>query len=66
MLVVKWSDRVEGYGDNIDAPLCGRLYKEEDKSLVPWSGTDPYYKINCFTWSKGDNGWIVTGDKYNE
>ena len=46
MLVFKWSDNVEGYGDNIDAPLCGRLYKEEYDSLVPWSGTDPYAKMN--------------------
>ena len=22
MVVVKWSDKVEGYGDNIDSPLC--------------------------------------------
>ena len=30
IVVVKCSDRVEGSGDNILAPLCGRLYKEED------------------------------------
>ena len=28
MLVVKWSDKVEGSGDDIDSPLCGGLYKE--------------------------------------
>ena len=27
MLVVKWSEKVERYRDNIDAPLCGGLYK---------------------------------------
>ena len=27
MVVVKWSDKVEESGDNIYAPLCGRLYK---------------------------------------
>ena len=27
MIFVKWSDNVEGSGDNIDLPLCGRLYK---------------------------------------
>ena len=59
MVVVKWSDRLEGSGDNIEAPLCVGLYKEEDDSLVPWSVTDPYAKINCFTWSKEDNDWIV-------
>ena len=36
MVVVKWSDKVEGSGDNIYAPLCGGLYKGEDDSLVPW------------------------------
>ena len=46
MVVVKWSDKVEGYGDDIDLPLCGGLYKKEEDSLVPWSGTDPDAKIN--------------------
>ena len=55
MVVVKWSDKVEGSVDNIDNNLCGGLYKEEDDSLVPWSGTDPDAKMNCFTWSKEDN-----------
>ena len=48
MVVVKWSDKVEGSGDDIDSPLCVVLYKEEEDSLVPWSGTDPDAKINCF------------------
>ena len=46
MVVVKWSDKVEGSGDNIDSPLCGGLYKEEEDSLVPQSGTDPDAKMN--------------------
>ena len=46
MVVVKWSDKVEGSGDGIDSPLCGGLYKEEEDSLVPWSGTDPDAKMN--------------------
>ena len=29
MVVIKWSDKVEGSGDNIDSSLCGVLYKEE-------------------------------------
>ena len=52
ILVINWSDKVEGSGENIDSPLCGGLYKEEEDSLVPWSGTDPDAKMNCFTWSK--------------
>ena len=59
MVVVKWSDKVEGCGDNIYSSLCGVLYKEEDDSLVPWSGTDLDAMINCFTWSKDKNDWIV-------
>ena len=34
--------------------------------IVPWSGTDPYDKPNCFTWSKKENDWIIPGDQYNE
>ena len=52
--------------DTIDSPLCGGLYKEEDYSIVPWSGIDPYANMNCFTWSKYHNDWIVPGDQYNE
>ena len=55
MVFVKWSDKVEGSGDNIYAPLCGGLYKKEDNSLVPWSGTDPDAKMNFFAWSKEEN-----------
>ena len=66
MVVVKWSDKIEGSGDNIDSPLCGKLYKEEEDSLVPWSGTDPDDNMNCFTWSKVNNDWIVPEDQYDE
>ena len=66
MLVIKISENVEGYGDNIDSPLCGGLYKEEDDSLVTWSGTDPYAKMNCFTWSKDNKDWTVPEDKCDE
>ena len=57
---------MEGSGDNIYALLCGGLYKEEDDSIVPWSGTDPDAKMNCFTWSKDNNYWIVPEDHYNK
>ena len=66
MVVIKWSENVGGSGDNIYSHLCGRLYKEVEDSLVPWSVTDPYAKMNLFTWSKENNDWIVTGDQYNE
>ena len=41
MVVIKWLENVEGSGDNIYSPLSGGLYKEQDYSLVPWSGIDP-------------------------
>ena len=66
MVVIKWSEKVEGSGENIDLQLCGGLYKKEDDSLVPWLGTDPDAKMNYFTWSKQNNDWIVPGDQYNE
>ena len=66
MVVVKWSDKVEGSGDDIDSPLCGGLYKEEEDYLVPWSGTDPDAKMNCLTWSKENNDWIFPEDQYDE
>ena len=66
MVVLKFSDKVEGYIYNIYAPLCRVLYREEENSLVTWSGTDPDVKMNLFDWSKEDNDCIVIGDQYNE
>ena len=57
MVVVKWSEKVEGFGD---------LYKKYDNSLVPWSVPDPDANTNCFTWSKEENDWIVPEDQYDE
>ena len=66
IVVVKILYKAKGYRDNIYSPLCGGLYKEEDNSLVTWSGTDPDAKMNCFNWSKDDNDWIVPEDQYNK
>ena len=66
MVVVKWSDKAEGTGDNTDSPLCGGLYKKEENSLVPWSGTDPDTKMNCFTGPKENNDWIIPEDQHDE
>ena len=66
MVFVKWSDNVEGSGDNIYSPLCGGLYKEEEYYLVPWSGIDPDAKMNCFTWYKQNNDCIVPEDQHDE
>ena len=66
IVVVKWSAKVEGYGDDIDFPLSSGLYKEEEDYLVPWSLTDPDANMNCFYWSKEKNDWIVPEDQYDE
>ena len=66
MAVIKWSDKVEGSGDNIDSPLCGVLYKEEGGSLVPWSVIYPDAKMIFFTGLKDNDDWIVPEDQYNE
>ena len=66
MLVVKWSYKMEGSGENIDSPLYGGLYKEEEDSLIPWSGTYPDSKMNRFTCFKENNDWIFLEDYYNE
>ena len=66
MVIIKWSEKVERSGDNIDSPLCGGLYKEEDDYLVPQSVTDPDANTNGFNWSKENNDQIAPGDQYNE
>ena len=64
MVVLKWSDKVEGLGEFIYAPLYRILYKEENKYLVPLSVTDTDVNMNCFTWSNEYNDWIVPNDHY--
>ena len=39
---------------------------EDNYSLINWSGKDPYAKMNCFTWSKENNDWIVPEDQYDK
>ena len=46
MVVLKWSDAIKVPRVKVDGPLCGGLYKEDPGSIVPWSGIDPYAKMN--------------------
>ena len=46
MVIVKWSYKLEELVDNIYNPLFSGLYKEEDESLVNWSGGKRDAKIN--------------------
>eukprot|EP00957_Ditylum_brightwellii_P130723 9972923-Ditylum_brightwellii.AAC.1 len=45
-------------GHTIAMLLCGGIFKDknQDKELIiPWCGTDPDSKINCYSWSKDDS-----------
>ena len=42
MVVTNFSKNMEGLEDKVDPPLYGRLFKEEDEYIVPWSVTNPY------------------------
>ena len=66
MVVKNISDAIKGPRVKVDGPLCYGLYNKYHGWIVTWSGTDPYTNLNCFTWYKEDNDWIVLGDQYNE
>ena len=66
MVVIKWSDAIKWPRVKVDGPLCGGLYKEDHGYIIPRSGTDPYAKMNSFTWSEEENDWIVLGYQNNE
>ena len=65
-MVIKWSYTIKGPRIKEDVPHCGGLYKEDNGSIVPWSGIEPYVKMKSFTWSTYDNDCIFLGDQYNE
>ena len=62
MVVIKWSVAIKESRVKVDGPQCGGLYKEDHKSIIPWSGTDPDANMNSFTWSTEENYWIFLGD----
>ena len=66
MVVIKWSYAIKGPIVKVDGPQCGGLYKEDHGSIIPWSVTNPYAKINSLNWSINENDWIILGDQYNE
>ena len=65
MVVIKWSNAIQGQRVKVDIPQCGVLYKEDNESIIPWSGTDPDAKMNSFTCSTEENDWILLGGEYN-
>ena len=46
MVIIKLSYAIKGPKVKLYGPLCGGLYKEDHGYIVPWSGTDPYTKLN--------------------
>ena len=46
MAVIKWSDAIKGPRVKVDGLMCGGLYKEDNRSIVPWSVTYPDAKMN--------------------
>ena len=55
MVVIKWPNAIQGRRVKVDGPQCSGLYKEENESIISWSGTDPDAKTNSFTWSTEEN-----------
>ena len=35
MVVIKWSDTIQGRRVKVDGPQCGGLYKEDKESIIP-------------------------------
>ena len=56
-----WADAIKRQRVKVDGPQCGGLYKEDNESIIPWSGTDPDAKMNSFTWLTEENDWIFLG-----
>ena len=52
MVVIKWSDAIKGPIVTVDGQQCGGLYKEDHGYIIPWSGIDPYSKMNSFNFSQ--------------
>ena len=61
MVVLKWSDYVEGPRVKLYGPLCGGLYKGYHECIATWSGLETYAKMNLFTCSRKDNYWVSQG-----
>ena len=40
-----WADAIKGQRVKVDGPQCGGLYKEDNESIILWSGTDPDAKM---------------------
>ena len=52
MVVIKWSDAIKGPIVTVDGQQCSGLYKEDHGYIIPWSGIDPYSKMNSFNFSQ--------------
>ena len=51
--------------DKVYTILCSGSHKAYCMSNVTWPGTYMYSKMNCFTWYKKDNDFILPVYHYN-
>eukprot|EP00957_Ditylum_brightwellii_P039905 3021174-Ditylum_brightwellii.AAC.1 len=45
-------------GHTIATPICRGIFKDKNQDkepIIPWSGTDPDSKVNCYSWSEDDS-----------
>ena len=52
---------------NITVPICGGISRDKisgGMAPTPWVGTDPYSKINTFTWNQDINFWEMSPEYY--
>eukprot|EP00957_Ditylum_brightwellii_P000635 49313-Ditylum_brightwellii.AAC.1 len=49
-------------GHTIATQICGGIFKDKNQDkepIIPWSGTDPDSKVNCYSWSEDDSKWQI-------
>ena len=69
--VLKWNDTVAAISKGVPVPQCGGIFKDvkggEDKvTFVPFVGTDPDRKINCWSWDQKEDEWTISSAAYKD
>lgn len=65
--MIKWKSSTTA---NVLVPSCGGICrmvnKDGKEDLVPWVGTDPDEKVNCFGWDIDAQEWSIDSNLYNK
>ena len=65
--MIKWKRSTAA---NVLVPSCGgisrMISKDGKEDLVPWVGTDPDEKVNCFSWDIDAQEWSIDSNLYNK